>query len=116
MPRTKIVCTLGPATASREALRSLVEAGLNVARINFSHGTHEQHVETIKLIRSVAGELRRPVAVLGDLEGPRIRIGDLEGPVLLDSGQEVVLAPEDRIEHAAEIPVTYDRLAEDLHV
>jgi pyruvate kinase len=114
--RTKIVCTIGPATATREALRSLIEAGLNVARINFSHGTQEQHAETIRLVRSVAEEVKRPVAVLGDLQGPRIRIGDLEGPVMLESGQEVVLAPEERIEHAAEVPVTYERLAEDVHV
>jgi pyruvate kinase len=114
--RTKIVCTLGPATATRDALRSIVEAGLNVARINFSHGTHEQHAETIRLVRSVAEELRRPVAILGDLQGPRIRIGDLEGSVQLESGQEVVLAPEDAIQSPSEVPVTYERLAEDLHV
>ena len=58
---TKIVCTLGPATATRDALRSLVDAGLNVARINFSHGTHEQHAETIRLVRSVADELNTSV-------------------------------------------------------
>jgi pyruvate kinase len=116
--RTKIVCTLGPATATRDALRSLVEAGLNVARINFSHGTHEQHSQTVALVRSVAEELGRPVAILGDLQGPRIRIGDLTGPVLLESGQEFVLTPEDGVDRNAqyEIPVTYDRLAEDLHV
>jgi pyruvate kinase len=113
--RTKIVCTLGPATATRDALRSLVEAGMNVARINFSHGTHEQHRETIALVRDVADELRRPVAILGDLQGPRIRIGDIPAPLPLESGTEVVLAPED-LAHAAEISVTYDRLAEDLHV
>jgi pyruvate kinase len=113
--RTKIVCTLGPATATREALRGLVDAGMNVARINFSHGTHEQHRETIALVREVAEELKRPVAILGDLQGPRIRIGDIPTPLPLESGTEVVLAPEDSA-HAGEIPVTYDRLAEDLHV
>jgi pyruvate kinase len=114
--RTKIVCTLGPATASRDALRSLIEAGLNVARINFSHGTHEQHTETISLVRDVAAELKRPVAILGDLQGPRIRIGDLEAPIMLESGQEIVLAPEDKVEHPEDIPITYERLAEDVHV
>jgi pyruvate kinase len=107
---------LGPATGTRDSLRSLVEAGLNVARINFSHGTHDQHAETIALLRSVADELKRPVAILGDLQGPRIRIGDLEGPVQLDSGKEVVLAPENQIGHPGEIPVTYAQLAEDVHV
>jgi pyruvate kinase len=113
--RTKIVCTLGPATATREALRSLVEAGMNVARINFSHGTHDQHREIIKLVRSVADDMKRPVAILGDLQGPRIRIGDLAGPIQLDNGTEVVLVPETAVVHPNEIPVTYELLAEDLH-
>jgi pyruvate kinase len=88
---------------------------MNVARINFSHGTHDQHAETIKLIRSVATDMKRPIAILGDLQGPRIRIGDLEGPVMLDAGKEIVLVPEGE-EHAGEIPVTYERLADDLKV
>jgi pyruvate kinase len=115
--RTKIVCTLGPATATRDAVAGLVEAGMNVARINFSHGTHEQHTETIARIRAVAADMKRPVAILGDLQGPRIRIGDLEGPVMLDPGKEIVLVPEDEGEpRPGEIPVTYERLANDLHV
>jgi pyruvate kinase len=113
--RTKIVCTLGPSSATREAIRSLIDAGLNVARVNFSHGTHEQHAATIKLIRAVADDMKRPVAILGDLQGPRIRIGDLAGPVQLENGAEVVLVPEDHAAAANEVPVTYERLAEDLH-
>ena len=74
-PKTKIVCTLGPASATRESIGSLIEAGLNVARINFSHGTHEQHAQTIALVRQLAEEMGTPVAILGDLQGPRIRIG-----------------------------------------
>jgi pyruvate kinase len=88
---------------------------MDVARVNFSHGTHEQHAETIRLVRAVAEDFKRPVAILGDLQGPRIRIGDLEGPIQLENGSEVVLAPEEKISHPNEIPVTYDRLAEDLH-
>jgi len=113
--RTKIVCTLGPATATRDSLRSLVDAGMDVARVNFSHGTHDQHREAIALVRSVADDAKVPVAILGDLQGPRIRIGDLEGPVQLDNGVEVVLAPEHNVAHANEIPVTYERLADDVH-
>ena len=112
--RTKIVCTLGPATSTRDALRGLVDAGMNVARINFSHGTHDQHGETIRLVREVAKELERPVAILGDLQGPRIRIGDLPAPIPLENGAEIVLTPEDQAQ-GSEVPVTYDRLAEDLH-
>jgi pyruvate kinase len=110
---TKIVCTLGPATATADAVRGLIEAGMNVARINFSHGTHEQHAETIARVRAVAEEMGRPVAILGDLQGPRIRIGDLAQPFELAEGSELVLAPEDDV-HGAEIPVTYRLLADDV--
>jgi pyruvate kinase len=113
--RTKIVCTLGPASSSREALRSLVAAGLNVARINFSHSTHEQHAATIALVREVAEEMGRPVAILGDLQGPRIRIGDLPAPRSLVDGSDVVLTPES-VATADEIPVTYEKLCDDVHV
>src|SRR3954468_17262667 len=113
--RTKIVCTLGPASSSRESLRALMDAGLNVARINFSHSTHEQHAATIQLVRDVAAEMGRPVAILGDLQGPRIRIGDLPDRLTLNDGSDVVLV----FEHLAsgdEIPVTYEMLADDVHV
>jgi len=71
-----------------------MEAGLNVARINFSHSTHEQHAATIALVRDVAAELGRPIAILGDLQGPRIRIGNLASPRTLTDGTDVVLVPE----------------------
>lgn len=112
--RTKIVCTLGPSSSSRDALLSLVEAGLNVARLNFSHGTHEQHAEVIATVREVAASVGRPVALLGDLQGPRIRIGDLAAPIQLDDGSDVVLAPED-VSRPGEIPITYERMATDVH-
>jgi pyruvate kinase len=111
--RTKIVCTLGPATNTLDALRSLVDAGMNVARLNFSHGTHEQHLETIATVRQVAEEFGRPIAILGDLQGPRIRIGDLATPILLEDGMDVVLAPED-LASATEIPTTYGGMANDV--
>jgi pyruvate kinase len=113
--RTKIVCTLGPATNTPDALRSLVDAGMNVARLNFSHGTHEQHLETIATVRGVAEEFGRPIAILGDLQGPRIRIGDLATPILLEDGMDVVLAPEDSAS-ATEIPTTYGGMANDVGV
>ena len=89
--RTKIVCTLGPSSATRDAIRGLMEAGLDVARINFSHGTHEQHAATIGLVRELAATRGRPVAVLGDLQGPRIRVGDLAEAWQLEPGQDVVM-------------------------
>jgi len=92
-----------------------MDAGLNVARINFSHGTHAQHEATIALVREVADEFGQPIAILGDLQGPRIRIGDLAAPRDLADGSDVTLAPE---AHASgdEIPVTYELLADDVHV
>ena len=113
--RTKIVCTIGPASSSPAALRTLIMAGMNVTRINFSHGTHEQHAEVIRAVRAIAQELKKPVAVLGDLQGPRIRIGDLPAPVTLIEGTDIVLAPEADARNG-EIPVTYGELASDVKV
>jgi len=115
IPRTKIVCTLGPASSTESVIRSLMRSGLDVARINFSHGTHEEHAATIALVRSCAQSLSRPVAILGDLQGPRIRVGELATPVELNAGDDLVLAPEG-LEHPGEIPVTYEALASDVHV
>jgi pyruvate kinase len=113
--RTKIVCTLGPASSSPEVLGALVDAGLNVARINFSHGTQEELADLIATVRKIASARKRPVAILGDLQGPRIRVGDLEAPLVLDDGKDVVLSPEGTGPKAA-IPITYDGLARDVRL
>jgi len=114
-PRTKIVCTLGPATSTDDAIRSLIEAGMNVARVNFSHGTHEQHATTIAMVRRLAEEMGKPIAILGDLQGPRIRVGDLAEPIRLEVGDDVTLVHEGE-ERSGEIPITYDQLANDVRV
>lgn len=111
--RTKVVCTLGPATSTPEAIGALLDSGLDVARINFSHGTHEEHARTIGLVRQLAAERARPVAVLGDLQGPRIRMGDLEVPVTVRAGEDIFLCFEDEAEEG-DLPVTYDHLAADV--
>jgi pyruvate kinase len=113
MIRTKIVATLGPASSSPEAIGALVRAGLDMARINMSHGTHEQHRETVLSVRRAAAEVGRPVALLVDLAGPKIRVGDLAQPLTLEVGDVVVVAPEGRTA-AGEIPTTYHELARDL--
>ena len=77
--RTKIVATIGPATRDPEVLARLVEAGMDVARLNFSHGTHDEHAETARLVREASSRAGRPVAILQDLPGPKMRIGPLEG-------------------------------------
>ncbi|MBA4158886.1 MAG: pyruvate kinase [Gemmatimonadetes bacterium] len=113
--RTKIVCTLGPVSSSPQRVAALIEAGMNVARINFSHGTQEIHAETIRTVRSAAEAAGRPIAVLADLQGPKIRVGVLPEPVILRPGDTVTFAPEG--EHQdSELPTTYPQLAEDLEV
>jgi pyruvate kinase len=113
MIRTKIVATLGPASSSPEVIGALVRAGLNMARINMSHGTHEEHRETVLAVRRAAEEVGRPVALLVDLAGPKIRVGDLAQPLTLKVGDVVVVAPEGRTA-PGEIPTTYHELARDL--
>ncbi len=92
MIRTKIVCTIGPASRPPEVLERLVRAGMDVARLNFSHGTQEEHGRTIAALRRIARRLGRPVAVLQDLAGPKIRIGPIRnGPVILEPGAAFTL-------------------------
>ena len=79
MRRTKIVCTIGPASESEEVLERLILAGMDVARLNFAHGTLEEHARVIERIRSLEAKLGKPVAILQDLPGPKIRLGDFEG-------------------------------------
>ncbi len=113
--RTKIVCTLGPSTSTPEAIRAIADAGMNVARLNFSHGTHADHAERIATVREVSREIGRPIAILGDLQGPRIRIGDLAQTIELHPGDDITLAPEEAAA-GAEVPITYSDLATDVHV
>ncbi len=96
MRRAKIVCTLGPATDTKERIVELVKAGMNVARINASHGTHEEHEKRIDWVREAAEETGQAVAVLVDLQGPKIRLGTFEsGPVLLEQGDIFTITTED---------------------
>lgn len=113
MLRTKIVCTLGPATAEPEAVLSLARAGMDVARVNFSHGSREDHRAAIDAVRAASAELLRPVAVLVDLSGPKIRVGNLDEPLHLEEGTEVILAPEAEA-GPGEIPTTYEPLAREI--
>src|ERR671924_1948755 len=96
MRRTKIVCTIGPASDSEEMIARLISAGMNVARVNFSHGTHEYHRGLIQRIKRVRKALNKPVAILQDLQGPKIRIGVIEsGFVTLQPGQEFILTAKE---------------------
>ncbi len=107
--RTKIVATIGPASQDEVTLTALIQAGMNVARLNFSHGTHADHARLIERIRRLADRLGQPVAILQDLQGPKIRIGDLDAPRSLQSGETVTLttAAQPAPEH---LPVDYPDL------
>jgi pyruvate kinase len=102
--RTKIVATVGPASSTPETLRAIAEAGMDAARLNFSHGTHEDHAERIRLVREIEKDIGRPIAIIADLQGPKVRIGELPAPVTLDRGQEVIVAAEEAAKDG-ELPV-----------
>jgi len=102
--RTKIVATIGPASATREVLHALIDAGMDSARLNFSHGTYAEHAERARLVREAQDEKGRPLALIADLQGPKLRIGDLPGPVTLVRGEEVVVTPDGAVGRG-ELPV-----------
>src|SRR5436309_543143 len=93
--RTKIVATIGPATASPERVRALIDAGMDAARLNLSHGTHDDHSKTAELVRDAQERTGKPVALIGDLKGPKLRVGRLEAPMQLEQGTEIVVVSGD---------------------
>lgn len=115
MRRTKIVCTIGPTSQDEDVLRELMKAGMNVARFNFSHGTHEDHAMKLERIRRISRELDQPVAVLLDTRGPEIRLRDFEGGrVTLEKGQKFVLTTEEVMGTAQRATITYKNLVNDV--
>jgi pyruvate kinase len=109
--RAKIVCTIGPATASAERLRELVDAGMDVARLNFSHGSHADHERAYHLIRDTAEAVGRPIAILADLQGPKIRLGEFaQQPVVWHVGDRIVITGEQVLGTADRVSCTYPRL------
>ncbi len=113
--RTRIVCTIGPATDSPETLERLVRAGMNVARLNFSHGTREEHGRTITAVRAAAARVGRPVAVMQDLAGPKVRIGAIgSGTVTLEAGQVFTITSRSVPGDSEEVSVTYRGLPGDV--
>jgi pyruvate kinase len=114
--RAKIVATLGPSSSSEETFRQLVRAGLDVARLNFSHGSHEQKSELIAMVRKVAKEERKPICILADLQGPKIRTGTLidHKPVLLEAGKRLTITPEKMDGTAERVSTVFTTLADNL--
>jgi pyruvate kinase len=116
MRRTKIVATLGPASDSEPRIRQLIEAGMDVARVNFSHGTHEEHAARIGRIRAQAAAVGKPVAILQDLQGPKIRTGSLKDrmPVQLQDGGSFTITTEPIVGDARRVSTTYQALPHDV--
>jgi pyruvate kinase len=123
--KTRIICTLGPASSSKEVILALAQNGMGVARFNMAHGTHETHAGTMAIVREVSRELERPIDVMVDVKGPEIRTGDVKEPMEIREGQEVVFSPrpyEVRLQDSKTpkfqgrsiIEVNYDAFAEDV--
>ena len=117
--RTKIVCTLGPATATDERIKELVECGMDVARMNFSHGKHEDHAEVYARVRKASDATEKAVGILADLQGPKIRLGKfaddgaLNGEVRWDTGEKVRITVDDVVGTHDRVSTTYQHLARD---
>lgn len=112
--RTKIVATLGPASSSYEQLKELIEAGVNVCRLNFSHGKHEDLVGVIETIRTLNEELGVHTAILGDLQGPKIRVGEMEPDTVLESGQEFILTNNKCVGNRKKAYISYQEIPKDV--
>jgi pyruvate kinase len=114
--RAKIICTIGPACGNEDMVRDLLRCGMDVARVNFSHGTHEDHAQRIALLRRVAAEQGRTICILQDLQGPKIRTGKLEGrkPILLEAGKQITITPRDIAGTPQLIGTTFKTLAKDV--
>jgi len=114
MRRAKIVCTLGPATSSYEQIKELIESGMDVARLNMSHGDYSVHAESYANVRRAARELGRGVGIVADLQGPKIRLGRFaDGPVLLENGAEFTITTEDVLGDVTQCGTTHKGLPDD---
>jgi pyruvate kinase len=115
MPRAKIVCTLGPASSTPERIGELIDAGMGVARLNFSHGSHEDHARMLQIVRSEADRRGKAIAALLDLQGPKIRVGKLaNGQVELKPGAELILTTENVLGDERRVSTTYQGLPRDV--
>jgi len=112
--RTKIVATIGPASSSRDIIEQMIRAGMSVARLNFSHGSYDDHAQRIRLLRQVAQEHDTPITLLQDLQGPKIRVGPLaEEGIQLSAGERLTLVPSDHATGLNQVTIDYPHLAAD---
>jgi pyruvate kinase len=113
--RTKIIATIGPASSSKSVIKSLIRSGANVLRLNFSHGSHEDHLNRIRMIRSISKEFDHPIGILLDLQGPKIRIGEVkEGAVHLKVGQKLTITTQKILGSSQKISTSYQNLPKDV--
>jgi len=118
MRKTKIIATLGPASSSEAIIEKLIKSGVDVFRLNFSHGDHSSHLGAIKKVRAIAKNLKKPVAILQDLQGPKIRVGKLKNsePIYLKQGHTVKITTKDVLGSGSVIPITYKNLHKDVSI
>lgn len=117
MRKTKIVCTIGPACEDAATLEAMCKAGMNVARLNFSHGNHEQHLQKIKLVKTVREKLGMPIAILLDTKGPEYRIKTFEnGKINLNEGDLFTFTTEDVVGNDQRVSITYKGLCNDINI
>lgn len=113
MKNTKIIATIGPASRDQSTIEKMAKAGMNVCRLNFSFGTHDEHLETISIIRKASKKTGIPIAIMQDLQGPKIRVGKLNSPVTVKEGQELILSGNTKHNEEFYIPTTYSQIASD---
>jgi len=114
--KTKIVATIGPATSSKEQLTKLIKAGVDVCRLNFSHGAHEIHADVASKIREINAEIGSHTAILQDLQGPKLRIGKVDGVINLTDGKKIRVTTQQKISTIDELSVSYPTLAQEANV
>jgi pyruvate kinase len=114
--KTKIVATVGPASSSKDMLRALIKEGVDVFRLNFSHGTHEDHLKVIKNVRELNKELDTKIALLQDLQGPKIRVNEMAPDVVLERGQELIITTKELVGNNQIVSTSYKNLPRDVKV
>ena len=113
--RTKVVATIGPASSSKEMLKNLIQEGVDVCRLNFSHGSHKDHIEVIKTIREIIEEINYPIAILADLQGPKIRVGTVKNNgVQLVAGSELIMTTQKVEGTTKKVSITYETFPQDV--
>ena len=114
MRKTKLVATIGPATSSKEILHQIIQEGVNVCRLNFSHGTHDDHLKVINTIDEINKENGLHISKLADLQGPKLRVGKMEDDSMLEEGKEIIFTSKECVGNAKKAYMNYQRFAQDL--